>query len=53
MEWRFLRYTIPPNGSTVVLSIFHFFIMGKMVICSMYNIIEKKNPRCQGYVKKT
>jgi hypothetical protein len=40
----FLRYTIPPDGSMVVLSVFfQFFTMGKMVICSMY-IIWKEFP---------
>jgi hypothetical protein len=44
----FLRYTIPPNGSTVII-VFQFLTMGKMVICPI-NIIWKKFC-CQGYIK--
>jgi hypothetical protein len=47
-----LRYTIPPNDSTVVLlGFFSFFTMGKTVICLMY-IVWDKFPRYQGYVKR-
>jgi hypothetical protein len=50
-SWGFLPYTVPPNGSTVILSVFsQVFTMCKMVICSMY-IIWKIFYCCQDYIK--